>query len=538
MSFLRPTMALVLCFAQLASACAQQQPSRPAFEQRLQDLYATFRKMPEQWHGVLSTPQIDVLEDTFLSLEDVSADELATMANVLLFAEACTPEQRREMVAFACDGNGEQLRWPMVLVAIHHRRYDDAARLIVTACLPLPAQQRPYRVWKWWQHLMMPRPDYYEATRDLSLALLRHFETAHKAERDTIRDILGKLQMTEKDLPALRKMTLESFARQSGEWELSVAAEERNQPARIWIEDRHGLRAMDRAAFRSLRRLSWRQEVRLQSGWGKYSPTEWGMWQASPTASLLARAVTLAGDETGHFAMPHGVVMVRNRCTDSERLHNVTEIGNDTKAMLESYLLVVGAQAEDGTFLVGKRKGDLDRLMLASVRVGAAESSRLLAEAGPLAEGEDVDHEPATAVIGAVTGHFAEVMLDPAERSAWFDISHANGKTFLEWQHGDLTIVAFERASQDEDYRRVGVTMVSRAQLAGAVITAPAPMASPASFVVEMRPKLALRHYQGNLQSVDKKFAMDRDDVRSLSLSCPDAETQHALAVKLRALTK
>lgn len=115
---------------------------------------------------------------------------------------------------FAATDEAKPIAWPLVRLLVDRKRFEAAASVVVTTLAAVPAEDRPYAMWKWWAYNFgEQRPD-SAALNGMVDGLLSEFARGPEDRRLIVCDLFGmrkedaKLpvgQFREKLRPSTRK---------------------------------------------------------------------------------------------------------------------------------------------------------------------------------------------------------------------------------------------------------------------------------------------------------------------------------------------
>lgn len=196
-------MLRVVLIAVLAGCSGSSQGRAHVFE-LLRDLRSQIELAAGKDSASLTQGDVELLDRAHVDRERFAGRDLAAFVLLLRFSESLRETDLPAVEDFGASEDGIEVRWLLAFLLIDKDRLDGAARLIVAALVQMPADNRAYRLWKWWEWSFGPRPDLEMLTRRLSHALLRRFEQGDATERAVVADLFGNPGMTESDLPAMR----------------------------------------------------------------------------------------------------------------------------------------------------------------------------------------------------------------------------------------------------------------------------------------------------------------------------------------------
>jgi len=494
----------------MSLALASFAPAQSDLKKTVRELRAAMLRNPEG-----ATPaQLDALEDFGIDFGNLGDGDRRSMGIVLEHAAKSSGEELDDLIAYALSDRGHDLRWAFVMVAIHRRKYDDAANLAITACLPVAEGQRAYRVWKWWQHVMFARADYGEATREFSLALLQRSQQGGDKVKRAVQDIIGKGEITAKTLPKLRQQAIDGVKSGNARFQAQWQSDSVGKPKTMWIEDRLGLRKIERKSFWRRARASWRRDVRLGTTGSLVMPIQLRQ-DADRWMANLESAIKLAGSAVAKELSSRSVVWVADRCTGSTEHFEVGDIGENVNKMLVGF---VRAGREQGVSEQHRR------LVFRTLRMAATESRRLLA--GAVTFEDSLTEYPASAVARGAAVFVNGGYKGPEAEGDACAIEAGKDLTLLNYLFGGLTVVQFDRVGVVTSIRMEDETL--------ALATVSTPTTASGAPLVRVAWQKEHVSWQANVAPESKDGRLVRQPIKMFEVRSSSSEQQAAVAAKLR----
>jgi len=550
------------------SACAQlQEDTRHKlreFTDRVVQATSAAKTSSAPTMTMLTAEDLELLDAAKVATDRFTPDDLGQLVDMLRFAKTLRDEELPAVEEFGASVEGRTIRWPLVFVLVDRKRFDGAARLVVASALLRPQDERSFATWKWWETAYGTRDDYFRITRDVSLALLKRFENGTDVERRAIADVLGEKDLTMRDLPALRGRVEKSTKEAEVAWEETWAGidrQESHKPAKVWIEDRRGLREIDRPALHRAQRSWERWEIRLAGRAGADAPRrDWGTLvvprddygeEVPLLHQRLLEVAEAAGDMRGDLESRVGVIAVMSG--HGEVSHPVTEridaIAKALHGALSTWagVFAAGKDTVPGTPSRAAERTVCAKTVLAAARAAAVRIAELTNEAGRNQAPEAKDDVAVLVPLEAAGSCLARSRLDSAakdEGNGWRDMlfrdgpskatpGEADGRTCVMVNGDRLTIVEFEFAApSDTEAAHCGVTLarIRSEDLRDATI---APSDGLAVLVIAKRP---IGRHRVDLPTGSRAAGIRRVELSKISIRCDTETHRQELIAELKRL--
>lgn len=450
----------VACLGSLASGQAD-------FSRSLRDLTAKMEALSKDDAAKLTDADLDRLERAAVVLDRFAGRDLCGLAIVLEFGDTVADGDLPALAAAAQREEWMAVRWSVAFLLIDRKNLVPAARLMVVAGRDMPRDRRAYSTWKRIDSWFSAREGYLRLKSDLALALLGLVADATDADRQVIGDLFGETVLSKEQVPELRERI--EKAREAEEemtremWAL-IDEQDAGKPEKLWIEDRRGLRQVDRRAFTHSQRSPDRYEIRLCTrAVAAASEREWGVLRlkgddhgegVTELRGWLLDLVRRAGDVAADWDSQVGVIAVlvsapRTRTEIDARIERLSEAL--PRATTACILACLAADCEPA-LRYESRAVALAREGLAAVRLCAGRMAEL--GHGRKVASTDTDDAALDALAG-LADHSAALLRD----TGLFDRRPATGD---HW-----TAMPFVRARSDDDGSRIEDPGFLRVVLAG-----------------------------------------------------------------------
>lgn len=340
---------LALAFAGAAAAQAEG-PTLEQMRRVCSETRATLAKEPP----TLTDADFLLLDEIELPPGSITPRDMAALLVPLRFVFGVKDEHVADVATFSLTDEGAALRVPLLFRAVGTKSHDLAARILAALAIGLPKDRRSYGTWKRVETFFGPREDFLRIHHDLTMALLTLFETASEQERDAIADLFSRPGMQNADLPAMRR-TAEQDAKAIEEemqsmWD-ALDAQDAHLPPVVWIEDRRGLRQVERRTLTRSQRAPVRSEIRFgKAAANDEQMTAWGTLVSSTddhdgdrladTHAILRDVAALVGDADGDFVSRCGVIQIFPRKGAESRAKN-----EPTQPLADAMADVIGETA-------------------------------------------------------------------------------------------------------------------------------------------------------------------------------------------------